>query len=137
VFETGAHHTTGHHPNLLAALLPPAGRHRGSSRTTAPQKTKSPVGTTLSPNCLVRPIDPCATAWLRAPWARTAVKIAISSRAGAPFVTKPTRRRACDFLCPARAENHRKGRLSALRTHTKGPYKMNFHRKTLRNAKGA
>ena len=63
VFETGAHHTTGHHPNLLAALLPPAGRHRGSSRTTAPQKTKSPVGTTLSPNCLVRPIDPCATAW--------------------------------------------------------------------------
>ena len=34
--------------------------------------------------------------------------------------------------CPGR-----KGRLSALRAHTKAPYKMNFHRKTLRNATAA
>jgi hypothetical protein len=38
---------------------------------------------------------------------------------------------------PARAENRRKGRLSALRAHTKAPHKIDFHRKTLRNAKGA
>jgi hypothetical protein len=37
----------------------------------------------------------------------------------------------------ARAGNRRFGRLSALRAHTKAPYKMYFHRKTLRNAKGA
>jgi hypothetical protein len=37
----------------------------------------------------------------------------------------------------ARAENRRFGRLSALRAHTKTPYKIDFHRKTLRNAKGA
>ena len=37
----------------------------------------------------------------------------------------------------ARAGNRRFGRLSALRAHTKAPYKMNFHRKTPRNAKGA
>jgi hypothetical protein len=37
----------------------------------------------------------------------------------------------------ARAGNRRKGRVRALRAHTKALYKMNFHRKTLRNAKGA
>ena len=37
----------------------------------------------------------------------------------------------------ARAGNRRKGRLGILRAHTKNPYKMDFHRKTLRNAKGA
>jgi hypothetical protein len=37
----------------------------------------------------------------------------------------------------ARVGNRQNGRLSALRAHTKAPYKMNFHRKTLRNAKGA
>jgi hypothetical protein len=37
----------------------------------------------------------------------------------------------------ARAENRRKGRLSALRAHTKAPYKKDFHRKTLMNAKTA
>jgi hypothetical protein len=37
----------------------------------------------------------------------------------------------------ARAGNRRKGRLSALRAHTKPPYTMYFHGKTLRNAKGA
>ena len=41
------------------------------------------------------------------------------------------------FCSTARAGNHRKGRLSALRAHTKAPYKMDFHRKNLRNAKGA
>jgi hypothetical protein len=35
------------------------------------------------------------------------------------------------------AQNRRNGRLSALRAHTKSPYKMDFHRKKLRNAKGA
>jgi hypothetical protein len=37
----------------------------------------------------------------------------------------------------ARAGNRRFKCLSALRAHTKAPYKMDFHRKTLRNAKGA
>jgi hypothetical protein len=37
----------------------------------------------------------------------------------------------------ARAGNRRKGLLSALRAHTKAPYKMDFHRKKLMNAKGA
>ena len=37
----------------------------------------------------------------------------------------------------ARAGNRRTERLSALRAHTKAPLKMDFHRKTLRNAKGA
>ena len=32
----------------------------------------------------------------------------------------------------ARAENSRKGLLSALRAHAKSPYKMDFHRKLLR-----
>ena len=40
-------------------------------------------------------------------------------------------------LFSARAENRRKGRLGALRAHTKAPYKMDFRRKTLRNAKAA
>jgi hypothetical protein len=35
-------------------------------------------------------------------------------------------------LFSARAENRRKGRLGALRAHTKAPYKMDFRRKTLR-----
>jgi hypothetical protein len=38
---------------------------------------------------------------------------------------------------PARAGNRRKGRLSALRAHTKAPYKMDLHRKTLSSAKAA
>jgi hypothetical protein len=37
----------------------------------------------------------------------------------------------------ARAENRRFWCLSALRAHTKAPYKMYFHRKTLTNAKAA
>jgi hypothetical protein len=37
---------------------------------------------------------------------------------------------------PPGAENRRFGRLSALRVHTKAPYKMDLHRKRLRNAKG-
>jgi hypothetical protein len=37
----------------------------------------------------------------------------------------------------ARAGNRRFGRLSALRAHTKAPYKTNSHRKTLRNAKNS
>ena len=37
----------------------------------------------------------------------------------------------------ARAGNRRFRRLSALRAHTKAPYKRDLHRKTLRNAKGA
>ena len=37
----------------------------------------------------------------------------------------------------ARAGNRRKGRFSALRAHTKAPYKMNFHKKTLVNTKAA
>jgi hypothetical protein len=40
-------------------------------------------------------------------------------------------------LTTARAKNRRFSPLSALRAHTKAPYKMDFHRKTLRNAKGA
>jgi hypothetical protein len=39
-------------------------------------------------------------------------------------------------LQPARDGNRRFWWLSALRAHTKAPYKMDFHRKTLRNAKG-
>ena len=35
-------------------------------------------------------------------------------------------------LAPARVENHRFWRLSALRAHTKSPYKMDFHRKMQR-----
>jgi hypothetical protein len=41
------------------------------------------------------------------------------------------------LFIPARAENRRKGRLSALRAHAKAPYKTDFHQKTLRNAKAA
>ena len=37
----------------------------------------------------------------------------------------------------ARAENRRKGRLSALRAHTKAPHKTDLLKKTLRNAKAA
>jgi hypothetical protein len=37
----------------------------------------------------------------------------------------------------ARAGSRRFGRLSALCAHTKAPYKMYFHRKTLRNAETA
>jgi hypothetical protein len=37
----------------------------------------------------------------------------------------------------ARAGNRRFSCLSALRAHTKVPYKTDLHRKTLRNAKGA
>ena len=37
----------------------------------------------------------------------------------------------------ARAGNRRFWLLSALRAHTKAPYKIDFHRKTLRDAKGA
>jgi hypothetical protein len=37
----------------------------------------------------------------------------------------------------ARAENRRKGRLSALRANTKAPYKNYLQWKTLRNAKAA
>ena len=40
-------------------------------------------------------------------------------------------------LSTARAGNRRFWRLSALRAHTKAPYKMYFYRKMLRNAKGA
>ena len=43
---------------------------------------------------------------------------------------------AC-VLSTVRAGNRQKGRLSALRAHTKAPYKMDFHREKLRNAKGA
>jgi len=35
-------------------------------------------------------------------------------------------------ICPARAGNRRFRLLSALRAHTKAPYKIDFHRKTLR-----
>jgi hypothetical protein len=38
---------------------------------------------------------------------------------------------------PARGGNRRFGCVSALRAHTKAPYEMDLHRKTLRNAKGA
>ena len=38
---------------------------------------------------------------------------------------------------PGGAGNRRKGRLSALRAHTKAPYKMDFRRKTPRSAKTA
>ena len=38
---------------------------------------------------------------------------------------------------PARAGNRRKGRLSALRAHTKAPYKTDLLWETLRNAKAA
>jgi hypothetical protein len=44
---------------------------------------------------------------------------------------------ACCAAAAARAENRRFSPLSALRAHTKAPYKMDFHRKTLRSAKGA
>jgi hypothetical protein len=40
-------------------------------------------------------------------------------------------------LTTARAGSRRFWLLSALRTHAKAPYKMDFHRKKLRNAKGA
>jgi hypothetical protein len=40
-------------------------------------------------------------------------------------------------LATARAGNRRFWRLSALCAHTKSPYKTDFHRETLRNAKGA
>ena len=40
-------------------------------------------------------------------------------------------------LDAAQAGNRRKGRLSALRAHAKAPYKMDSHRKTLRNTKAA
>ena len=38
---------------------------------------------------------------------------------------------------PARAGTRRKGRLGALRAHTKAPYEIDFHRKTLMGATGA
>ena len=51
--------------------------------------------------------------------------------------SRTTRTRKGSPRATARAENRRFWRLSALRAHTKAPYKMHFHRKTLRNAKGA
>jgi hypothetical protein len=41
------------------------------------------------------------------------------------------------FSVTARAENRRKGRLSALRAHTKVPYKIDLLWKTLMDTKGA
>jgi hypothetical protein len=41
------------------------------------------------------------------------------------------------FACTARAENHREGRLSALRAHTKAPHKTDLLWETPRNAKAA
>jgi hypothetical protein len=39
--------------------------------------------------------------------------------------------------CPAGPKTAEKGGLSALRAHTKAPYKMDFHRGKVRNAKAA
>ena len=61
-------------------------------------------------------------------WQEVSMAIGTAEYHVAPHATKSL---------PARAENRRKGRLSALRAHTKAPHKIDFHRKTLRNAKGA
>jgi hypothetical protein len=75
---------------------------------------------------------------------RTAHREALSTVRGPPITCGPPKpRKAVEVgrfvlqMCPenriagmtARAGNRRKGRLSALRAHTKAPYKMHFHSK--------